>query len=265
MNKIKGSRQVSWHLSSETQIRFRVPRAYSVSDVALSRSCPLIHSSPAGDTYPIFRLRKLRPKEIWTVSGRASYGDVAFRAQTVAVPHRRQLRPPGSAAAPTPGGQAASCHVTTVLHVQTGVTTGGDTPVLALLCQKPSGVNIESSRERRFRAQGGCACPGGPPRLGGQQARAGEAPERVSHSPWGTRVLLGHALPLASDNWGRSSRELLVWGHDPPAGPAASGRGVYTHDSKRNPSFLCNSDQICRKGSAKILPTRAETLERSLS
>lgn len=40
-----------------------------------------------------------------------------------------------------------------------------------------------------------------------------------------------------------------------PAGPAASGRGVYTHESKHNPSFRCNSDQMCRKGSAKVLPT----------
>lgn len=30
---------------------------------------------------------------------------------------------------------------------------------------------------------------------------------------------------------------------------------MYTHESKHNPSFRCNSDQMCRKGSAKVLPT----------
>lgn len=30
---------------------------------------------------------------------------------------------------------------------------------------------------------------------------------------------------------------------------------MYTHKSKHNPSFRCNSDQMCRKGSAKVLPT----------
>lgn len=30
---------------------------------------------------------------------------------------------------------------------------------------------------------------------------------------------------------------------------------MYTHESKHNPSFRCNLDQMCRKGSAKVLPT----------
>lgn len=103
----------------------------------------------------------------------------------------------------------------------------------------------------------------------GASEAGGSRPEPAR--PRGGSPTAPHALPPASDGWGRSSRELLPGGSSwpclevgarprPPRGPAEPRprrlrEGCVRTRFEAQSGFPRGSDQIRRKGSAEILPT----------